>query len=209
MAKPFKVFGIGLNRTGTSTLKIALRQMGYKHCRRQRSLVNQYFKQDWAAIFQEVDHYESFDDWPWPLMYRQILAKYGDQARFVLTKRATPEIWINSLKSHAEVTPNHGSRKRIYGHPYPHGVEAQHMLYYEKHNADARRFFAQSNASTQLLEVCWDTGDAWPELAGFLGQRAPDMEFPHVNRMVYSDGDEDVIAKNAANIAAQLERLKS
>lgn len=209
MAKPFKVFGIGLNRTGTSTLKIALRQLGYKHCRRQRQLINQYYKQDFRAIFQEIAHHDSFDDWPWPLMYKEILAEYGDRARFVLTKRATPEIWVNSLKSHAEVTPNQGARKRIYGYDYPHGAEAAHMLYYDKHNAEAQKFFRNSNAQNQLLEVCWGRRNNWKSLAKFLGEPVPNMIFPHVNSSVKAVGNAGVIAENAMEIAQRLEYLHS
>lgn len=208
MGKPIKVFGIGLNRTGTSTLKLALRWIGYRHCRRQRRLVNHFFSGEFAPIIAETSLYDSFDDWPWPLMYRALYAEYGDRARFILTKRSSPEVWVNSLKSHAETTPNHGTRKRVYGHAYPHGHEAVHIALYENHINEARAFFKSVDAEHLLHEVCWEDGDSWPELCKAIGEPVPDMDFPHANSQNTASADPEVLAKNAEMIAAQLKRLR-
>ena len=207
MAKPFKVFGIGLNKTGTSSLKIALRRLGFNHCRRQGRLAHAYFEQDWPTLFEVSDALESFEDWPWPLMYRELFERYGDSARFVLTTRKTPEIWVESLKKHARVTRSSGIiRKNVYGYRYPHGVEAAHMAFYEKHNAEVRAFFAE-HAPHLLLEVCWENGDGWAELCKFLDEPLRKTRFPHANREGSAHADPEVIAENERRIKRQLRNL--
>lgn len=207
MAKPFKVFGIGLNKTGTSSLKVALRRLGFNHCRRQGRLAHACFEGDWPTLFETTDAFESFEDWPWPLMYRELFARYGDSARFVLTTRKSPEIWVESLKKHARVTKSGGIiRKKIYGYRYPHGVEAAHMAFYEKHNAEVRAFFAEQ-APHLLLDVCWENGDGWPELCTFLGEPLRRTKFPHANREGSATPDPEVIAENERRIRRQLRNL--
>ncbi len=206
--KPFKVFGIGLNRTGTSTLKLALRRLGYHHCRRQQRLVNHYFQGDVAAILAETTAHDSFEDWPWPLMYEQVFAHYGERARFILTARTTPEIWLNSLKSHALSTPNKRLRQKIYGHAYPHGAEEAHMEYYEHHNAGVLDFFTRNNAAHLVHQMCWEDGDSWPELCDFLNEPLPKMPFPHVNKGEEAQIDQAIRKSNEESIAAQIQHLR-
>jgi hypothetical protein len=43
-----------------------------------------------------------------------------------------------------------------------------------------RAYFA--GRPDDLLEVCWEAGDGWKELASFLGQPVPALPFPHLNK---------------------------
>lgn len=120
MTKPHKVFGIGLNKTGTSSLKRALVTLGYNHCVQRGQMTHKYFNNRYGLIFQTIDLFDSFEDWPWPLMYRQIFEKYGESARYILTYRTSPQAWLESLKAHTLVTnPDNNPRKRIFGYDYP------------------------------------------------------------------------------------------
>jgi len=206
MVKSFKVFGIGLNKTGTSSLKVALRRLGYQHCRRQGQLAHAYFEADWPILFAETDQFESFEDWPWPLMYREIFERYGDSARFILTTRKSPEIWLESLKKHARATRSGGIiRKQIYGERYPQGAEAAYLDRYNVHNAEVRQFFADK--PTLFREFCWENGDGWAELCDFLGEPARKSAFPHANNNVSVTPNPDVVALNDRRIARQLRGL--
>ena len=96
-----KVFGIGLNKTGTTTLGTCLERLGYDHVSCRADLLA-----DWRAgrkdtVFAVTDAHQSFEDWPWPLMYRDLSARYGTDAKFILTLRRSPEVWLRSLKMHA------------------------------------------------------------------------------------------------------------
>ncbi len=209
MVKPHKVFGIGLNKTGTSSLKLALQALGYRHHSRRGKVTSAYFKGNRDVIFKASDDFESFEDWPWPLLYRELFERYGDSARYILTVRKSPQVWLDSLKGHSEKTnPQNNPREGIYGFAYPHGAEAEHIAFYEKHNRNVREFFASNNAEHQLVELCWENGDGWPELCAHLSEPDPKTEFPHANNNRSSSADIDVLEENRRLINNQLDELK-
>lgn len=183
MAGIDKVFGIGLNKTGTTTLGAALRTLGFeRHVGHRRGLLVEVREGSYDRLFRVTDSNDCFEDWPFPLVYREMLERYGRRARFVLTMRADPFVWIDSLKRHSLRTgPDNHSRLLAYGYAYPHGVETEHIDFYDRHNAEALAFFREAGAEDQLLRVCWETGDGWPELCRFLGRPIPDAPFPHAN----------------------------
>jgi hypothetical protein len=208
MAKRFKVFGVGLNKTGTSSLGRALSTLGYRHLRRQPRFFRWCQKGRFRDIFEEIAPFEAFEDWPWPLMYREIYAEYGDQARYILTRRKSPEIWVKSLKKHSlRTNPDQNPRRKIYGFDYPHGAEEQHCSFYDAHLKDVRSFFAEVGRPDLLCELCWDDGDGWKELCEFLGEGVPSVPFPHVNKSAETTVPEDKMAANLARIDAQLSAL--
>ncbi|RMF36202.1 MAG: hypothetical protein D6754_11830 [Alphaproteobacteria bacterium] len=205
MAKPFRVFGIGLNKTGTSTLRAALRKLGYRHFGHSAALVRAYARRDWAAIFEVADAHESFEDWPWPLVWRQMHERYGEDARFILTRRHTPEAWLASLKAHAERAHPGGFARRIaYGWDYPHGREAEHLEVYARHLDGIRNYFAHPARRHLMAEFCWEEGDGWRELCRFLGERRRRGPFPHVNASAQAQPDPRHLAANRERIAQQL-----
>ncbi len=208
MSKPHKVFGIGLNKTGTSSLKHALATLGYNHCTLRGQLTHKYFNNSFTQIFNKVEEFDSFEDWPWPLMYKQLFERYGENARYILTRRHSPEAWLESLKAHTLITnPQNNPRKRIFGFDYPHGAEAQHMAFYENHLAKVRDYFADQGAGHVLCEVCWEAGDGWREICGFLQEPVPNTPFPHANRRNVAPKDENRASENQRLIAAQMKRL--
>jgi hypothetical protein len=203
-----KVFGLGLNKTGTTSLGISLSRLGFRHVSCRRDLLQLYRAGDLTAIFRVCDQYEAFDDWPYPLMYRELFDRYRDRARYVLTTRSTPERWLASLKSHALRTlPEAHCRKLAYGFDYPHGYEREHLALYESHNAAVRAHFQSAGASHLLLEVCWENGDGWPQLCRFLKCRLPRRPFPHANKSSDATPNPAHVARNQANIARQLAQL--
>ncbi len=209
MSKAHKVFGIGLNKTGTSSLKNALITLGYNHCTLRGQMTHKYFNNNFDKIFKTVEEYDSFEDWPWPLMYRQVFEKYGKTARYFLTRRHTADAWVESLKAHSLGTnPQNNPRKKIFGYDYPHGAEAQHIAYYENHLSTVRQYFADQDASDVLCEVCWEEADGWPQICNFLCEPLPDAPFPHANRRNAARREDDRYKENQRRIAAQLERLK-
>lgn len=204
MGQPFKVFGIGLNKTGTSSLGRALRRLGFRHLSHSPRLTRALARGDMAPIEQAADSHDSFEDWPWPLVWREMDARYGDGARFILTRRASPERWLASLKAHAErARPGGIARRLAYGWDYPHGREAEHLAVYERHNAAIRAHFAHPARRHRFIELCWEEGDGWPALCRFLGLPAPMQPFPHANPAAAARPDPAHLAENRRRIAAQ------
>ncbi len=206
MAKPHKVFGIGLNKTGTTTLKLALRKLGFDHSRRQTTLARAWMKREFAPIFAEADKHDSFEDWPWPLMYRELWQHYGPSARYILTRRQSPEVWVESLKKHAERTSGVMLRQGIFGYPFPHGVETEHMAFYQQHLDEVRAFFADK--PNCFLELCWEEGDGWAELCAFLNEPVPNTKLPHGNSGKTAVPDPKILEKNRPQIRKQIRSLR-
>ena len=92
--KPCKVFGIGLNKTGTKTLQRALLGLGYqRHQSCRRDLLAAYRAGRIEDVFAVTDANESFEDWPYPLLFRDLYFRYGDGARYILTTRRDAAVW--------------------------------------------------------------------------------------------------------------------
>ena len=131
-------------------------------------------------IYQVAKENNNFEDWPWPLVYKEMYEKYPD-AYFILTVRKSAEIWYKSLCKHAERIGPKKIRKRIYGYYMPQYHKREHISFYEKHNQSVIEFF-QKNAPERLLVVCWENGNGWNELCHFLNKEIPDVDFPFLNR---------------------------
>jgi len=201
-----KVFGIGLNKTGTTTLGECLTTLGYRHQSYSSAALDAFVHGRVDQVVEMTRNFDSCEDWPWPLAWRELYAHYGDDARFILTTRASPQIWVESLKKHALNThPTRAMRPLIFGHYYPHGYEAEHIAAYERHNDAVRDFFARE-APHALLELCWENGDRWDRLCSFLGHDVPDRPFPHI-RPRATGVDPAIRAQNQAQIDRQLAEL--
>ncbi|MEM7305483.1 MAG: sulfotransferase family protein [Planctomycetota bacterium] len=172
-----KVLGVGWHKTGTSTLGACLVQLGLTHAAFDSDGFALYRRGDVGRLLDFMEGVQSFQDWPWALLYREADRRFPD-AKFVLTTRTSSEAWLGSLLRHAEHGPTE-VRRALYGHAMPHGHEAEHVARYERHNAEVRAYFRDRPG--KLLEVCWEDGDGWRELADFLGLPCPDAPFPHVN----------------------------
>ena len=150
-----KVFGIGYHRTGTTTLNECLKRLGFAHKGYDLELLRAWQRGDLGPIRAAADRHSCFDDWPWPLVFRELDEWYPD-AKFVLTVRESPEKWLASVKRHARTTGPTESRTIIYGDPRPDGSEELYLEQYRTHNRAVREHFG--DRPEKLLEVCWETG---------------------------------------------------
>jgi len=203
-----KVIGIGLNKTGTTTLAECLRILGYKkQVSFRRDLLAEYRQGRLEKAFRVVEENEFFADWPFPLMYREIFFRFGNRARYILTKRVSALKWLESLKRHSLRTqPDKHSRLLAYGYNYPHGVEKYHLDFYERHCFEVARFFEHHNSKDLLLEVSWDAGDEWARLCEFLDKPIPEAPFPH-EKKGSTPIPSEIESENRIRIAQQLSLL--
>jgi hypothetical protein len=173
-----KIFGVGLGKTGTKTLGTVLRGLGFNHAPFRRHLVRAWHMKEYDKIFEFIDQYDSFEDWPYASMCSILIERFPD-ARFILTRRSSPERWLSSLKKHALTTvPFKDIRKLVLGQTYPFGQDARLMQIYTEHNARVRTMFARK----PFLELCWEEGDSVEKVAEFLDTDVPaGMSLPKVN----------------------------
>ena len=175
-----KVFGIGLNKTGTSSLKTCMKLWGFNHMSFDLDAFNAYRNKDWVYLKSICDAHDSFENWPWALMYEQLDAWYPD-AKFILSVRSDAQTWFKSLSKHGKrIGPLVDYELYIYGYAVPDENVQAHIDYYNNHNKKVEDYFA--NRPGRLIKVCWEQGDGWSELSAFLNQPPPQSEFPHSNK---------------------------
>lgn len=175
-----KVFGIGLNKTGTKTLGECFRILGYKNKSYDYELLTYYHSGDFEKIFSVADQFDSFEDWPWPLMYREFDQRYPG-SKFILTLRKTPEIWLNSLIKHSHRTGPTNARKIVYGYEMPEQNPQRHLSIYRDHHLNVVNYF--KSAQSKLLIVNWEEEASWKPICEFLQQKTiPAIPFPHKNK---------------------------
>lgn len=177
-----KVFGIGLSKTGTTSLGVALSQLGFYHLHGPDvNSIGYWQKEDWKKLRERIEAYDSFEDWPWGLLYEKIDEWFPD-SKFILTKRSSPEVWFESSVEFRKVKGPSPLRKSIFGfsQPLPKN-KGPHIMFYKSHLNEVRKYF--HDKPNKLLEVCWEEGDGWKELCDFLEVKTiPNKLFPHKNR---------------------------
>lgn len=174
-----KIVGIGLNKTGTKTLRTCLLHWRLKHISYNMEAFDLWRNARYEDLLAWVGEYDSFEDWPWPFIYKQIDEKFP-HTKFILTRRKNAEIWFESLCKHADRTGPTDFRKYIYGYEMPHAHKTEHLQFYENYIESVRDYFR--NRPDDLLDVCWEDGDEWTRLSEFLGFDRPNAPFPHANK---------------------------
>ncbi len=175
-------------KTGTSTLGIALALLNYKHQSHDMDLAYGLCeKGEIGPILDRAKSYESFEDWPWHLVYEQF-----DQAfpgtKFILTERLSVDVYLRSHSSHRErfgqMDPTSVSKPfwwdALMPDEYGTFSESSWREIYETHSQKVRAYFR--NRPDDLLIVCWESGDGWEKLCSFLHKPIPHAPFPHANR---------------------------
>lgn len=177
-----KVFGIGLSKTGTTSLSIALTRLGVDNAHWSNPLT--------GAFLSDIDFYMlgGATDTPVSARFEQLARTYPN-ARFVLTERPLPE-WRASFAAHMLRTRNCHQTRRDRGTRY--GMEAAMVDYglylghaspeaaYDAHTRQALRIFAHQ--PERLLRFDVFSGHGWPELCAFLGVPPPAAPFPVSNQ---------------------------
>lgn len=183
-----KVFGIGLFRTGTTSLTGALAALGFDTAHWTNPLTHQLIGEIDIFMFGACTDSTVSQD------FEKLYYLYPN-ARFVLTRRPI-EDWVRSVENH---------HRR---HSWARDLEALRITYGESHIphrfaqaavefglylnagdlAEAYRAFDRrvvhffsDKPGGKLLRLDVFAGQGWPELCRFLGRPEPDAAFPRLN----------------------------
>ena len=136
MPKPHKVFCVGFQKTGTTSMEAALEILGYRTA--------SIYGRDWPLARLQAEYvshgldlatrYDAVQDMPWPLIYRELDAAFPG-SKFILTWRDTDR-WLASITGHFGANPA-VLQQLTYGADaaFPVGHEARYREVYERHNA--------------------------------------------------------------------------
>ncbi len=164
-----KAWGVGLSRTGTSTLCAAFRILGYT-----RVAHNPAFEQ-LACLDAATDH-------SCALYYKYLDYKFPD-SKFVLTTRDL-DSWLESMRFIFERFPvtrdmDVAIKRRMLIYESVTFNREAFVVAYHRHHSEVRRYFEKR--PQDLLEMSITDGAGWGVLCDFLEVPVPDLPFPYRN----------------------------
>ena len=174
-----KVFGVGFQRTGTSSLTRALNLLGIPTL--------QFPKELHRDIEDEVIHrFRGFTDSPIPLLYRELDRRHPD-SRFIHTLR-DEEAWLRSVEwlfttgtvKFKESHEKYGNElnREIFGRTT---FDREHFLeIFRRHNREVVEYFSERPDDYLAIDVT--AGEGFEKLCPFLGMEIPAEPFPHRNK---------------------------
>jgi hypothetical protein len=202
-----KVIGAGFPRTGTSSMKAALEQLGFGPChhmfevfahpeqgerwhaaalaKHDRSDPSRTVDWDWV-----LEGYRSALDWPSSHFWPEIAAAYPD-AKIILTTR-DPHLWYRSMRETIFANIDSGERldrlgaigptmeivfEAIFGHTPADGAPTEDAAV-EVYRRHVDHVRATAPADRLLVH---EASDGWAPLCAFLGVDVPDTPYPHLN----------------------------
>ncbi|MBG7610574.1 MAG: sulfotransferase family protein [Anaerolineae bacterium] len=192
-----EVIGVGVGRTGTRSLKVALEQIGYTPCYHMldvilhpgviiKWLVIGLGKNiNWGKLFKK---YKAGVDYPFPTYYKKYLEKFPN-TKVILTIR-DPEDWYESAKE--TIYPI----QRVLINWLPFGkLVGRTTIWYKLFDGRFKdREFAIGVFKKHIEEVkvivpkekllIYNIKEGWGPLCEFLNVQIPRESFPHVNRRV-------------------------
>jgi hypothetical protein len=176
------VFGIGLNKTGTSSLHEALQILGYRTLHwggpHARSLVRKAMAEDKPMLHYLDPELEAVLDLEEVTYNFQLADAQYPGARFILTVRDL-DSWVESRRRHVENNRRAKAAGRYRGPFLEIDVEAW-VTDYLTHTGRVRDHF--EGRPQDLLELDIAVGEGWEPLCAFLGHDVPEVPFPAQNR---------------------------
>ena len=178
MTRP-KVFCIGSHKTGTTSLEVALKKLGYRvkgsFGTKDPDIASKVHEMAYALAAQ----YDAFEDNPWPVLFRELDERFPG-SKFILTRRPS-DAWILSMVKDFATTET-PMRRWIYGENAgcPEGNEDIYIARYERHNREVLEYFEDRPDDLLIIDIPQDAG--WEKLCKFLGHPVPNEPFPHANK---------------------------
>lgn len=201
-----KVFCLGRNKTGTTSLELALRQFGYRLGDQAKAemLIEDWAQRDFRRIIQLCQKADAFQDIPFslPFTYQAVDAAFPG-SRFILSVRSSADEWYTSLtKHHARLAgttdvPTADALRTVAYRGAGWLLRTQHLVYgvddntvydreiycnhYRRHNEQVLEYFRYRPQDLLVLNLA--DADAMPRLCNFLGMPYNGESMPHENRM--------------------------
>ena len=172
-----KIIGVGISKTGTSSLAAALTELGFRCVH------------GWPP--HALDTADALADVPAACRFRELDVIYPG-SKFILTVRER-EAWLASCRKHWDRSGMAGAQASVRFEYYwcrAHlfgrlDFDAEnHWRSYERHSSAVRAHFADRPGD--LLELDITRGDGWEPLCRFLNVPIPDKPFPWKNRTAES-----------------------
>ena len=184
-----KVFGIGLSKTGTSTLGNALNILGIKtiHYPYDQKTYDELTKGDYKLSV--LEEYQGITDITVSPYYAQ-LDKIYPESKFILTIREQ-DSWLRSVSGHWDFMLEWWKRDKRQLNKFSQFIfacvygtlefnEDRFLYVYDTHLQNVCDYFKSHSNDLLIMDIC--DGDGWEKLCPYLGLPIPNIPFPHSNK---------------------------
>lgn len=207
-----EIIGVGMGRTGTASLKVALEELGVGQCYHMTEVLkNPECTTDWInaaegnADWDKVfNHYSATVDNPGCNFWKE-LADYYPEAKVILTVRDADK-WFDSTN---ETIHSLEFASFIKNSPFGEMVQKTIWDIMENRMQDRNHmvdFF--NNRSSEIIDniaperlLVYQVSEGWEPLCAFLNLPVPNTEFPHINSR---DETKEILANLIASSGEQL-----
>lgn len=203
-----KIFGIGANKTGTTSLEAAMKDLGFivGNQRKAENLVQDWARRDFNTITKYCHSAQFFQDVPFSLAYTYVaLDQAFPNSKFILTVRDNSEQWYNSItKFHSKKWGKDGriptqedlknatyiykgrpweTNRLVYTTPEDDPYNKKLLIdFYEQHNNAILDYFKHRSEDLLILNV--GKKDAHKKLCEFLEIETSKNDFPWKNKTI-------------------------
>lgn len=148
-----KIFCIGLGKSGTTSFGSLMQCYGFRN-KSFFSLPGILSSQLglWDLVWAYIEDGDTFDDYPWPLIYETVYERYPD-ALYVLTTRKDGNQWAQSVIRFLQQSGYIDELEQLVLPADARTNPASLVDYYNEHIHAARKFFAKNS---NYIEVCWE-----------------------------------------------------
>ena len=200
-----KVFCIGQNKTGTTSVESVLKQLGYKMGKQAEAelLIHDWAKRDFKKIVKFCRSADAFQDIPFSNDFTYEILDYAfPDSKFILTLRNNKEEWFESIKRfHTKLIGKErlptADDLKVFPYRYKgwmwenmqlkYGIDEttlyDYKIYtdqYERYNQTVREYFKYRQDDLLVLNLA--DSDAMKKLHDFLGFDFDGSKMPHLNK---------------------------
>lgn len=181
-----KVFGIGLSKTGTSSLAEALNMLGIRSIHYPNDTKTYSELRSGNFRLSLFNQYDGIVDTPVVPYYAQFDQLFPG-SKFILTVREKNS-WLASVEQHWRAAATYDDqpvkkafqefiRTAVYGCI---DFDKERFSYvYDLHHENVRKYFADRPDDLLVMNIC--NGEGWDVLSPFLNKPIPRTPFPHAN----------------------------
>lgn len=185
----YRVWDIGLPRTGTTTFCEAVKLLGYTKVKHN-------------PRYEHLEDLEAASDAGCVLYYKYLDFKFPN-SKFVLALRDL-DSWLASAEfiytKYPATDKDIAILRRMHIYESVTFDRGKFIDAYHRYHADVRRYF--KDRPDDLLEMNIVEGEGWEKLCPFLDMPVPEQAFPHRNKR--TDNYPEPKAESASDVTSEL-----
>jgi len=181
-----KIIAVGFQKTGLTSLYMALEILGYRVTTGRQSykeyispkeVVRALNEENYALLFKHIENFDAITDNPWNVIYPAIDVAYPGSL-FIHTVREEDE-WLSSAKRYFKHRPDTQIRRWLYNVESCNDItDEMYLNRYRRHNRDILDYF---KGRTDFVSLNIFEDQNWEKLCTFLNKPIIKLPFPHSN----------------------------